>query len=1040
MEPTGTQLSPATKPSWRLNTTMTYDPVRKQIMMFGGDGTGTGPLGILNDIWIWTGANWVLLGPVPLPEGRVDGNAAYDAVLQQIVLFSGLSSSGPANLPNEVWLWDGARWKQQSQNPSPAPEFGGSMAYDEVRQQVVLFGGARGTSSVELRSGETWIYANNAVQQFVNLSITANPAGAGTFAVSAQGQTGPSYRTGSEISITATPASSAADFEFWTGACAGASNPCPLRLIADTAVTGNFLAPSKWIQLGPANRPMQRDLAGAAFDTVRGELVLFGGATADDNEAGVEIMNNETWTWDGTNWTQKAPSTSPSGREAFAMAYDPVHQQTVIFGGAIETASDPFFAIAETWIWDGTTWTQRSPATSPSPRFGARMAWDGNRIILFSGLTASGRPQETWAWDGTNWTLLSPATSPAGRAYPAMVYDAQRNQLVMFGGVASTGFLNDTWIWNGVNWTQQDPATPPEARSIAMAAYDAAIQKVVLFSGESSVTPPNASLPNEVWLWDGAQWKQESQNPSPAAEIGGAMAYDEIRQQVVLFGGGNGAAINHTRSRETWIYANNAVQQFVTLTVVANPAAVGAVTGSGTYRTGQTVAVMATPAAGYEFAGWSGAGCSGNQSPCAPLLSGAGGATQTATANFRLALSWLKLNPEVSAAPNQSLFFSNPASMTYDSVRNQIVYFGGSGGTQTWIWNGTTWALRAPVHSPPARSGAALAFDQARQVVVLFGGANAAGVVMNDTWTWNGTDWTQMSTPVSPPVRANHSMAYDSLHQETVLFGGWNEDPVDGFVFRTDTWVWNGSAWIQRTPFFAPPGRSDFGMAYDPVNQQVVITTGFEGTGDTWTWDGTSWQFAAPLPDGSFRAMAYDQLAQRLVLVSEADGNIFKTSVWDGVEWIPLAPLQSPPARLGAGLAYDGVRGEVLLFGGYSAVSGAALSDTWVLAPPAVILTPLSFTAVKNASGYLVTTVLANAGNANANTVFALDATLGTVSSFTFTSTQFITIAPGSSANIIAQFPASAGPGAKAFSITGGFSVDGSAGTWSAAARSVTLP
>ena len=45
-----------------------------------------------------------------------------------------------------------------------------------------------------------------------------------------------------------------------------------------------------------------------------------------------------------------------------------------LFGGFNGTA-----ALNETWTWDGATWTQLSPTTSPSARAGASMAYDPER-------------------------------------------------------------------------------------------------------------------------------------------------------------------------------------------------------------------------------------------------------------------------------------------------------------------------------------------------------------------------------------------------------------------------------------------------------------------------------------------------------------------------------------------------------------------------------------------------------------------------------------------------------------------------------------
>ena len=86
--------------------------------------------------------------------------------------------------------------------------------------------------------------------------------------------------------------------------------------------------------------------------------------------------------------------------------------------------------------------------------------------------------------------------------------------------------------------------------------------------------------------------------------------------------------------------------------------------------------------------------------------------------------------------------------MTFDSARAVMVLFGGHNTTpmnplaDTWEWDGTTWNERTPSTAPPARIGAAMAYDAARVVAVLFGGIAATGP-LGDTWEWDGTNWTQ---------------------------------------------------------------------------------------------------------------------------------------------------------------------------------------------------------------------------------------------------------------------------------------------------------
>src|SRR5690242_347699 len=56
----------------------------------------------------------------------------------------------------------------------------------------------------------------------------------------------------------------------------------------------------------------------------------------------------------------------------------------------------------------------------------------------------------------------------------------------------------------------------------------------------------------------------------------------------------------------------------------------------------------------------------------------------------------------------------------------------------------------------PGRSDHAMAYDPARNRLVLFGGFDSA--VLGDTWEWDGQSWTRLTPSTSPPVRYSHAM------------------------------------------------------------------------------------------------------------------------------------------------------------------------------------------------------------------------------------------------------------------------------------------
>src|SRR5450756_2226207 len=109
------------------------------------------------------------------------------------------------------------------------------------------------------------------------------------------------------------------------------------------------------------------------------------------------------------------------------------------------------------------TWTQLTPSASPSARMGAAMAYDAttSTVVLFGGYAGPSSTSDacsvlqyqcgTWTWDGASWTQRFPATSPGvGTADAAMTYDrATGNVDTVKAGM--NGYFDvdsfQTWTW-----------------------------------------------------------------------------------------------------------------------------------------------------------------------------------------------------------------------------------------------------------------------------------------------------------------------------------------------------------------------------------------------------------------------------------------------------------------------------------------------------------------------------------------------------------------------------------------------------------------
>lgn len=297
-------------------------------------------------------------------------------------------------------------------------------------------------------------------------------------------------------------------------------------------------AAQTWVQQNPPTSPPARSAAGMVYDAAHGEILLFGGSTFSG-------YSNDTWIWNGSNWSQAAPANSPSPRGWPAVAYDAAHHQVVLFGGYSADSSTGVAAwLGDTWIWDGANWTQQNPATSPSGRTSSAAVYDPTHrnVVLFGGQDSGDNfLNDTWMWDGADWSQAAPANSPPGRGDAAMAFDANTGQAVLFGGRNNFPFVyfSDTWTWDGTNWSQASPATHPPAGYTIPSAWNPDVGQVVLW---------DPSSPEGTWAWDGSNWLQLAPATTPASRFAPALAFHGKTGTLVLFGGDGpgGGLLNDT--------------------------------------------------------------------------------------------------------------------------------------------------------------------------------------------------------------------------------------------------------------------------------------------------------------------------------------------------------------------------------------------------------------------------------------------------------------------------------------------------------------
>jgi hypothetical protein len=177
-----------------------------------------------------------------------------------------------------------------------------------------------------------------------------------------------------------------------------------------------------------------------AYDAKRQRVVLFGGTVG-----GSWGEQQDTWEYDGTDWVQMSPVSSPEARSAAAMAYDAAQGKIVLYGG--QRLPNMY---ADTWEYDGVDWVRTSPPVETPFGSGFSMAYDEprSRAVMFGGSQGGGIELDgTWEYDGVNWLHINLGTSPAGRHSHSMAYDVARRKVVLFGGHDAADLFSDTWTY-----------------------------------------------------------------------------------------------------------------------------------------------------------------------------------------------------------------------------------------------------------------------------------------------------------------------------------------------------------------------------------------------------------------------------------------------------------------------------------------------------------------------------------------------------------------------------------------------------------------
>lgn len=517
------------------------------------------------------GWGWSKLAGGGVASGRARSGMAPAPWRGRIVLFGGRDLTNTSF--NQIWELGTSAWTRVSDPAPPLPVVRDWPAVATIGDRLLVFGGLSGSSRLNDTwswDGATWVRLftggepNMPVPRFgaaIAFDPTANAAvmfggnGSGT---SVLGDTWEFHNNS------------------WTQVIGGVSPPAmgqsrmafdgSLKRAGQPGQGGVVLFGGVPASGGPSSRTWTRvngawEESPVGGPTARSSHTMASvGAASQDAVAlfggvnGAGSLLADTWIWRDGAWSLIAEPPSP--REGVSMATDPKTGRVIMFGGN-ESAS--VAATITTYEWSGAAWRPLSiSGTQPGGRAKAVFAsMPGFGAVLAGGASAAGAgTAETWVYDGESWRSLEamPFTlfAHAGACFEPT------GELIIHGGVRGAAQSAATLTFDGESWRQLS-ISRPGARAGHSMAFDPVRERVVLFGGSDG-----ASLLGDTWTYDGTQWRVAATS-GPAARSGHTMAYDAARGVVVLYGGLNAAG---NRLGDVWEWNGSSWVQ----PIISNPA------------------------------------------------------------------------------------------------------------------------------------------------------------------------------------------------------------------------------------------------------------------------------------------------------------------------------------------------------------------------------------------------------------------------------------------------------------------------------------
>lgn len=268
-----------------------------------------------------------------------------------------------------------------------------------------------------------------------------------------------------------------------------------------------------------ANQKLRRVNVAICFATVQLLLTSCGPSPVTD-QADPNIARYGTWSWDGSKWSQLAPTNQGKTLYADQLFY------SATLGGLINVNGTR---------WNGSSWIRNDIAFSlpaPTDDLPASMVVDeADGQLLFMDPKAS----TMWAWSHGSWTsVVSPSQWPMANAVSgpsnginvgAVAYDPARHVVLMLSCCSPEAAAQDSAIWRTSAWDGHTLRKVSESLDL--------VGDYLVPDGRGRML----AFGPKGFSWDGRSWiplPSESELPDGVD----SMAADPAHQQIVAVGQG----------------------------------------------------------------------------------------------------------------------------------------------------------------------------------------------------------------------------------------------------------------------------------------------------------------------------------------------------------------------------------------------------------------------------------------------------------------------------------------------------------------------